>query len=71
MLQVMKPHAATPRHMLGWEDDDISPLITTHKTICHPGEVNRIREIPLANHIVANPYRWQGCLRVELEFTGT
>lgn len=45
---------ARPEHLLEeWDEDGASELVGVHKTIFHPGEVNRIRDLPQHPHIVA------------------
>ena len=36
-----------------WQEDSRSPFVNKLKTIFHPGEVNRIRELPQDSNIVA------------------
>ena len=36
-----------------WQEDSRSPFVKKLKTILHPGEVNRIRELPQDSNIVA------------------
>ena len=36
-----------------WQEDSRSPFVKKLKTILHPGEVNRIRELPQDGNIVA------------------
>ena len=51
--QVVKAHTAFPEQVQWEEDAPPCGLLGVHKKIRHPGEVNRIRELPTADHIVA------------------
>ncbi|KAK8698509.1 hypothetical protein V6N13_114621 [Hibiscus sabdariffa] len=48
--EVVKPRVAAAEH---FNDEARSPFVKKYKTIIHPGEVNRIRELPQNSKIVA------------------
>ncbi|PKI49068.1 WD-40 repeat-containing protein MSI4-like [Punica granatum] len=50
---VVKPRVAAAEHISQYNEEARSPFIKKYKTIIHPGEVNRIRELPLNPKIVA------------------
>ncbi|KAK4427335.1 WD-40 repeat-containing protein MSI4 [Sesamum alatum] len=50
---IVKSRVAAAEHISQFSEDARSPFIKKHKTILHPGEVNRIRELPQNNYIVA------------------
>ncbi|KAL2622467.1 hypothetical protein R1flu_002672 [Riccia fluitans] len=51
--EVIKPRTAAAEHISQFDEQGRSPFIKKHKTIVHPGEVNRIRELPQNSKIVA------------------
>ncbi|KAG6543059.1 hypothetical protein Mapa_015555 [Marchantia paleacea] len=51
--EVIKPRAAAAEHISQFSEETRSPFVKKHKTIIHPGEVNRIRELPQNSKIVA------------------
>ncbi|KAJ8756229.1 hypothetical protein K2173_024776 [Erythroxylum novogranatense] len=51
--EVVKPRVAAAEHISQFNEEARSPFIKKFKTIIHPGEVNRIRELPQDNKIVA------------------
>ncbi|XP_059633102.1 WD-40 repeat-containing protein MSI4-like [Cornus florida] len=51
--EVVKPRVAAPEHISQFNEEARSPFVKKYKTIIHPGEVNRIRELPQNNNIVA------------------
>ncbi|KAL0341892.1 UNVERIFIED_CONTAM: Transmembrane 9 superfamily member 7 [Sesamum calycinum] len=51
--EIVKSRVAAAEHISQFSEDARSPFIKKHKTILHPGEVNRIRELPQNNYIVA------------------
>ncbi|CAM8887201.1 unnamed protein product [Rhodiola kirilowii] len=51
--EVVKPRISPAEHIAQFDEDAQSPFVRKQKTIIHPGEVNRIRELPLNNKIVA------------------
>lgn len=50
---VVKPRVAAAEHISQFNEEARSPFVKKYKTIIHPGEVNRIRELPQHNQIVA------------------
>ncbi|KAM7255680.1 hypothetical protein ACFE04_008578 [Oxalis oulophora] len=50
---VVKPRVAAAEHIAQFNEEARSPFIKKYKTIIHPGEVNRIRELPQNTDIVA------------------
>ncbi|KAL3511687.1 hypothetical protein ACH5RR_024404 [Cinchona calisaya] len=52
-LAVVKPRAAAAEHISQFNEEARSPFVKKFKTIIHPGEVNRIRELPQNSRIVA------------------
>ncbi|CAN4084801.1 unnamed protein product [Withania somnifera] len=50
---VVKPRVAAENHITNFNEEACSPFVKKHKTIIHPGEVNRIRELPQYKNIVA------------------
>ncbi|KAL8160858.1 hypothetical protein V2J09_012347 [Rumex salicifolius] len=50
---IVKARVAASEHISQFNDESRSPFVKKYKTIIHPGEVNRIRELPQHNHIVA------------------
>ncbi|GAQ79765.1 nucleosome assembly factor [Klebsormidium nitens] len=52
-VEIPRPHVADAESMQSFNYDARSPLVKKYKTIIHPGEVNRIREYPEAQNIVA------------------
>ncbi|KAL3535616.1 hypothetical protein ACH5RR_004077 [Cinchona calisaya] len=50
---VVKPRVAAENHIANFNEEARSPFVKKYKTIIHPGEVNRIRELPLNKNIVA------------------
>ncbi|XP_047339182.1 WD-40 repeat-containing protein MSI4-like [Impatiens glandulifera] len=51
--EVVKTRVAAAEHIAQFNEDSRSPFVKKFKTIIHPGEVNRIRELPQYNNIVA------------------
>ncbi|KAK2382958.1 WD-40 repeat-containing protein MSI4 [Trifolium repens] len=52
-VEVVKPRVAAAEHIAQFNEKGRSPFVKKHKTILHPGEVNRIRELPTNTNIVA------------------
>ncbi|CAK9144127.1 unnamed protein product [Ilex paraguariensis] len=50
---VVKPRVAAKDHIAHFNEEARSPFVKKYKTIIHPGEVNRIRELPQNKNIVA------------------
>ncbi|KAI3511228.1 hypothetical protein L1887_18375 [Cichorium endivia] len=50
---VVKSKVAAAEHISQFNEEARSPFVKKHKTIIHPGEVNRIRELPQNKNIVA------------------
>ncbi|CAH9083908.1 unnamed protein product [Cuscuta europaea] len=51
--EVVRARIATGSHMKNFNAESHSPYVKKYKTIIHPGEVNRIRELPQNKNIVA------------------
>ncbi|KAK4736153.1 hypothetical protein R3W88_010414 [Solanum pinnatisectum] len=51
--EVVKPRVAAAQHISQFNEEARSPFVKKFKTIIHPGEVNRIRELPQDSKIVA------------------
>ncbi|KAL4369700.1 hypothetical protein GQ457_05G035180 [Hibiscus cannabinus] len=51
--EVVKPRVAAAEHIAQFNEEARSPFVKKYKTIIHPGEVNRIRELPQDSKIVA------------------
>ncbi|KAJ9692060.1 hypothetical protein PVL29_011245 [Vitis rotundifolia] len=51
--EVVKPRVAAAEHIAQFNEEARSPFVKKFKTIIHPGEVNRIRELPQNSKIVA------------------
>ncbi|EEF34972.1 WD-repeat protein, putative [Ricinus communis] len=51
--EVVKPRVAAAEHISQFNEEARSPFVRKYKTILHPGEVNRIRELPQNSKIVA------------------
>lgn len=51
--EVVKPRVAAESHIANFNEDARSPYVKKYKTILHPGEVNRIRELPQNKNIIA------------------
>ncbi|KAF7142539.1 hypothetical protein RHSIM_Rhsim05G0020600 [Rhododendron simsii] len=51
--EVVKSRVAAAEHVAEFNEEARSPFVKKYKTIIHPGEVNRIRELPQNNSIVA------------------
>ncbi|XP_058774193.1 WD-40 repeat-containing protein MSI4-like [Vicia villosa] len=51
--EIVKPRVAAAEHISQFNEEARSPFVKKHKTILHPGEVNRIREFPLDMNIIA------------------
>ncbi|KAL8503063.1 hypothetical protein ACS0TY_021980 [Phlomoides rotata] len=51
--EVVKPRVAAENHIANFNEDARSPYVKKYKTILHPGEVNRIRELPQNKNIIA------------------
>ncbi|GAB2228014.1 hypothetical protein Droror1_Dr00009843 [Drosera rotundifolia] len=52
-VEVVKSRVAAAEHISQFNEEARSPFVRKHKTIIHPGEVNRIRELPQNSNIVA------------------
>ncbi|KAK3410833.1 hypothetical protein EUGRSUZ_J02866 [Eucalyptus grandis] len=52
-VEVVKPRVAAAEHISQFNEEARSPFVKKFKTIIHPGEVNRIRELPQNSKIVA------------------
>ncbi|XP_031114937.1 WD-40 repeat-containing protein MSI4-like [Ipomoea triloba] len=50
---VVRPRIAAENHIAHFNEEARSPYVKKYKTIIHPGEVNRIRELPQNKNIVA------------------
>ncbi|URE16881.1 WD-40 repeat-containing protein [Musa troglodytarum] len=48
--EVVKPRTAAAEHISVFDEESQSPYVKKIKTIIHPGEVNRIRELPQNNY---------------------
>ncbi|XP_065015771.1 WD-40 repeat-containing protein MSI4-like [Musa acuminata AAA Group] len=44
--EVVKPRVAAVEHISEFNEEACSPFVKKYKTIIHPAEVNRIRELP-------------------------
>ncbi|KAM3380098.1 WD-40 repeat-containing protein MSI4 isoform X1 [Capsicum galapagoense] len=51
--EIVKPRVAAALHISQFNEESRSPFVKMFKTIIHPGEVNRIRELPQDSNIVA------------------
>ncbi|XP_052183253.1 WD-40 repeat-containing protein MSI4-like [Diospyros lotus] len=51
--EVVKTRVAAAEHISQFNEEARSPFVKKYKTIIHPGEVNRIRELPQNKNIVA------------------
>lgn len=51
--EVIKPRVASAEHISKFNEEKRSPFVKKFKTIIHPGEVNRIRELPQCSKIIA------------------
>ncbi|XP_078432011.1 transducin family protein / WD-40 repeat family protein [Wolffia australiana] len=51
--EIVKPRVAAAEHISQFNEEARSPFVKKFKTIIHPGEVNRIRELPQNSRIVA------------------
>ncbi|GJZ94327.1 WD40 repeat-containing protein MSI4-like protein [Tanacetum coccineum] len=49
--EIVKPRVAAAEHISQFSEEARSPYVKKFKTIIHPGEVNRIRELPQNNNI--------------------
>ncbi|PNH03646.1 WD-40 repeat-containing protein MSI4 [Tetrabaena socialis] len=45
-IDVLKPHVASCEAVSNWQEKSTSPYVHIVKTIYHPGEVNKVREVP-------------------------
>lgn len=52
-VEIIKPRVAAAEHISQFNEEARSPFVKKYKTIIHPGEVNRIRELPQNNKILA------------------
>ncbi|XP_073295856.1 WD-40 repeat-containing protein MSI4-like [Primulina huaijiensis] len=52
-VEIVKTRVAAAEHIAQFNEESRSPFVKKSKTIIHPGEVNRIRELPQNNKIVA------------------
>ncbi|XP_060189358.1 WD-40 repeat-containing protein MSI4-like isoform X1 [Lycium barbarum] len=50
---VVKPRVAAENHIAKFNEEARSPFLKKYKTMIHPGEANRIRELPQNKNIVA------------------
>eukprot|EP00854_Cymbomonas_tetramitiformis_P028913 gene28913-35921_t len=50
--EVVRPRVAAAEHISKFHEEVRSAFLKKHKTIPHPGEVNKIRECPLHPHLV-------------------
>ncbi|CAD5183882.1 unnamed protein product [Musa acuminata subsp. malaccensis] len=53
ICEIVKPRVAAAEHISQFNEETHSPFVKEYKTIIHPGEVNRIRELPQYSKIVA------------------
>ncbi|KVH97951.1 WD-40 repeat-containing protein MSI4-like [Cynara cardunculus var. scolymus] len=51
--EIVKPRVAAAEHISQFNEEARSPYVKKFKTIIHPGEVNRIRELPQNSNIIA------------------
>ncbi|KAH7547176.1 hypothetical protein FEM48_Zijuj01G0281600 [Ziziphus jujuba var. spinosa] len=51
--EIVKPRVAAAEHISQFNEEARSPFVKKYKTIIHPGEVNRIRELPQNSKIIA------------------
>ncbi|KAM7471823.1 hypothetical protein LguiA_010006 [Lonicera macranthoides] len=51
--EIVKPRVAAAEYISQFNEEARSPFVKKFKTIIHPGEVNRIRELPQNSKIVA------------------
>jgi histone-binding protein RBBP4 len=51
--QVLAPRVAAADHICTFSEETRSPFVTPYKTLIHPGEVNKIRELPAHPSLVA------------------
>ncbi|GIL85595.1 hypothetical protein Vretimale_13300 [Volvox reticuliferus] len=51
-IDVLKPHVASCEAVSNWQEKSQAPYVHTIKTIYHPGEVNKVRELPQHPEIV-------------------
>jgi histone-binding protein RBBP4 len=51
--EVIKPKVAAGDQIGRFSEDGRSPFVSKYKTLIHPGEVNRIRELPQNKNIIA------------------
>ncbi|ONK76546.1 uncharacterized protein A4U43_C03F29400 [Asparagus officinalis] len=51
-VEVVKPRVAAAEHISQFNEEARSPFVKKYKTIIHPGEVNRIRELPMKSNII-------------------
>ncbi|KZV58799.1 hypothetical protein F511_18636 [Dorcoceras hygrometricum] len=52
-VEIVKTRVAAAEHISQFNEESRSPFVKKSKTIIHPGEVNRIRELPQNKNIVA------------------
>ncbi|EPS57541.1 hypothetical protein M569_17276 [Genlisea aurea] len=52
-IEIVKARVASAEHISQFNEEARSPFVKKSKTILHPGEVNRIRELPKNSNIVA------------------
>lgn len=50
---IVKPRVAAAEHISEFNKEARSPFVKKYKTFIHPGEVNRIRELPQNSNIIA------------------
>ncbi|GLI70202.1 hypothetical protein VaNZ11_015014 [Volvox africanus] len=51
-IDVLKPHVASCEAVSNWREKSQAPYVNIIKTVYHPGEVNKVREIPQHPEIV-------------------
>ncbi|XP_074569200.1 uncharacterized protein LOC141825714 [Curcuma longa] len=51
--EIVKPRVAAAEHISQFNEEARSPFVKKYKTIIHPGEVNRIKELPQNSKIIA------------------
>ncbi|EFJ52946.1 hypothetical protein VOLCADRAFT_30886, partial [Volvox carteri f. nagariensis] len=51
-IDVLKPHVASCEAVSNWQERSQAPHVRIVKTIYHPGEVNKVREIPQHPEVV-------------------
>ncbi|KAG2502120.1 hypothetical protein HYH03_000612 [Edaphochlamys debaryana] len=51
-IDVLKPHVASCEAVSNWHEKSTSSFVTIQKTVHHPGEVNKVRELPQHPEVV-------------------